>query len=218
MKTKLKGTNTKTEPQGANMKFIQPCLIAAGLLLLAGVSGSYAAAEEIPEVKNPSFEIGSDSSVQGWAVHPGIEEGEGRSVVIVKNKPVDGEQAVELKAGAGNVDNQWLLQDIPVTEGTKKQLVVRVHAKGIGRGQVHMIFYNAEGTGAGPVAEQPFSPIEDYLPYELSLEIPPGAVRMRLHIGALGPGGAITFDKVEIIDAAKTPKTGTQKEEPSKTK
>jgi hypothetical protein len=73
-----------------------------------------------------------------------------------------------------------------------------------------MIFYNAEGTGAGP-AEQAFSPIENYLPYELSLEIPPGAVRMRLHIGALGPGSVITFDKVEIIDAAKAPKAETQK-------
>ncbi len=196
------------------MKFIQPTLVATGLFLLIGAFSGYTAEGEIPKIENPSFEIGSDITIQGWNVHPGIKEATDRSVRIVKDASVDGEQAVELKAGTNKVDNQWLLQDIPVTEITKKQFVIRAHAKGIGRGQLHVIFYNSESKSAAPLAQLPFSPTEDYLPYDLRVEIPLGTVRMRLHIGALGSGSIISFDKIEIIEVSKiseTKKTSSQK-------
>ncbi len=152
-------------------------------------------------VKNASFEE-KGNPVASWGIWPEILGKDERSVRLVENA-CDGVLAIEIKAaskpiGAQDSGNQWLVQDCRLP--AKPEFILQVNAKGNGKGQMHVLFLDNQNQTIGKAIVAPFQAQAEYQHYDLLVQCPLGAIKMRVHLGAWAPNSTIIFDNLKVLD------------------
>jgi hypothetical protein len=162
--------------------------------------GAHVNAEDDVIIKNVSFEE-KGNLVANWGIWPKALEND-RSIRLVQDA-CDGVLAVEIKSAVTRLSesqdfgNQWIVQNckLPV----KTEFVLRVYAKGSGKGQMHLRFLDDQNQ----TVDKPtivFQVQTEYQPYDLRVQCPSGATKMRVHLGALAPSSVIIFDNLKVLD------------------